>query len=99
VAEESCSPHWQTRARAEQKQEVARARYRTKGYSPNDLLPLTRPHLPQLQHLSMVYSDFEFISGLNHSLDQSPHDLIISGNALTDTPRGVLNSSSRHFLN
>jgi hypothetical protein len=47
---------------------------------PSDLLPPTRPHLPQFYQLPTVYSDFESTSGLKHSLGQSPHNPIISGN-------------------
>lgn len=38
-------------------------------------------------HFLTVCEDTAFISGLNHWLDQSPQDLVLSGNALTDTPR------------
>jgi hypothetical protein len=47
-------------------------------------------HFPQLYHLPVVYSNFESISGLIHSLSRSPHNLLISGNALIDMPSGVL---------
>jgi hypothetical protein len=39
-----------------------------------------------------VYSNFEskFINRISHWLGQNPHDLIIFGKVLTDTPRGML---------
>jgi hypothetical protein len=74
--------------------EDERGRDQSKIYSskaqPSDLFPPVRSYFPQLLHLSIVYSDFESINGLKHSLGQNPYDLIFSGNALTDTPRGVL---------
>jgi hypothetical protein len=51
---------------------------------PSDLPPTT------FHHFTIAYSNFEFIKGLSHSLSQSFHDLIVSGNALIDTPRSVL---------
>jgi hypothetical protein len=48
---------------------------------PSDLPPTT------FHHFTIAYSNFEFIKGLSHSLSQSFHDLIVSGNALIDTPR------------
>jgi hypothetical protein len=50
----------------------------------SDLFP-TQPHLPQCHHLSVVSSNFESISGWNHSLGQNSQDPLVSGNALTDT--------------
>jgi hypothetical protein len=46
--------------------------------------------LYQFHHLPIVYSNFSSIDGLIYLLGQSPHDLImVSGNALMDTDRGV----------
>jgi hypothetical protein len=67
----------------------ARAETHPSKTHPSDALPPNRPHPPQFHHLSIVYSDFDSVNGFNHRLGQSPHDLIISGNALTDTPRSV----------
>jgi hypothetical protein len=64
-----------------------------------DIVPKDIPPLIYLHHqappstvlpLPIVYSNFKSISVLNHSLNQNPHDLIISAKTLTDTPRDVL---------
>jgi hypothetical protein len=47
----------------------------------------TRLYLQHFHHLPIVYATFESINGLMHSLGQNPHDLILSGNALTDIHR------------
>jgi hypothetical protein len=47
-------------------------------------------YLAQFNHFLIIYSNFEFINGLNHSLGQIPQDLIVSGNTPTDLPRGIL---------
>jgi hypothetical protein len=44
---------------------------------------------------SQVYPNFEFINELNHLLGQSPHNLILTANTLTDTSRDMLYYSSR----
>jgi hypothetical protein len=51
--------------------------------SSSQVSPSAIPLLPRL------YLDFESISGLNHSVGQSPYDLIVSGNAVTEEPRSV----------
>jgi hypothetical protein len=61
-------------------------------------LPSTRPHFPQLHHLPLIFSYSESINGSNYFLRQSLHNVIVSGNALADMPRGVLYQSPRHFL-
>jgi hypothetical protein len=61
-----------------------------KGTAPVNPLPPSRPHLSYFYHLSIVYSNFESTNGLNHWLNQSSYDRIVSGNALTDIPRGML---------
>jgi hypothetical protein len=58
--------------------------------APQGQLPPPMPLLSQFHHFSIAYSKFESISGLNHSSGQCPCDLIVSGNALTDTLENVL---------
>jgi hypothetical protein len=48
------------------------------------------PYLPQFYHLPIAYSNIESIKEVNHQLGQSPPDIVIPGNGLIDTPRGVL---------
>jgi hypothetical protein len=50
-----------------------------KHWTPRDASPLTRLHLPQLYHLATVYWDREYTNGSNHSLGDTLHALIISG--------------------
>jgi hypothetical protein len=38
---------------------------------PHDLLPLSRPHLPQFHHFTIIYSNFELINELNPLLGQN----------------------------
>jgi hypothetical protein len=56
----------------------------------SDLFSPNRPHHPHFHHLPVGYSNFKSINGLNHSLAQSPHDLIVAGNDLTDIPEVCL---------
>jgi hypothetical protein len=56
------------------------------------------PTFPQFYHLPDVSSNFESVDGVNHWLGQSPHGLVISGNALTDTLSGVLYSTMRFSI-
>jgi hypothetical protein len=58
------------------------ARYSLQGYA----LHPSRYHLPQFNPLSVVS---DLINELNHSLGESPFDLIVFGNVLADTPRSV----------
>jgi hypothetical protein len=79
--------------RKQKRAEIGRIHDKTKPLMTHPsaiLLLLSRHHLPQFQHLPIVYLNFKSICGLNHSLDQSPHYLIISGNILMDTPSGML---------
>jgi hypothetical protein len=60
-----------------------------------DMTPVTQflqldPTSYLFNHLPIIPSYYEFMKGLIHSLGQSHHDLIISVNASTNTPRGVL---------
>jgi hypothetical protein len=43
-----------------------------------------------LNHLPMMSSYYESIKELIHWLGQRPHDLLVSGNAVTDMPRDGL---------
>lgn len=52
---------------------------------PSDPLPS-----PPFHHLPIMPSYYETIKGLIHPLHHSPHDLLIFGNVLTETWRGVL---------
>lgn len=51
--------------------------------------PPSRTHFPRFHHLPVVCSAFESINELCHSSVENHQDPIFSGNALTDTPRGV----------
>jgi hypothetical protein len=57
---------------------------------PSGLLPPTRPCLPQFYHFLIVYSNFESIIGLHHSLGQRPHDVIFSGSSHIRTQQCAL---------
>lgn len=57
----------------------------------------TRLLLPWRAHLPTAYSRFEATNILNHSLAQSPCELIVSRGTLSDTHRSVLYHSLRHF--
>jgi hypothetical protein len=59
----------------------ARVRCHLLGHMPSDWLPLTSPIPPN------SLFKFEPINGLDHTLGQSLHDLIISLNSLTGTGR------------
>jgi hypothetical protein len=77
---------WQTGSTVEQQLEEAWARSNLLGQPLSDLLPPTRPPLPQIHHLPTVYSKFESKNGLKYSFGHNPQDLIVSGNTLRDTP-------------
>jgi hypothetical protein len=61
---------------------------------PKDTPPVTCFLQPGLTSCSLIVSQILFksesINELNRSLGQSPHDLIVSGNTLTDPPGGML---------
>jgi hypothetical protein len=75
-----------------------------KDTPPSDVATGARAHLPlpsspfRFYHFPVVHSDFESVNGLTHSLGLHPHDPVVSGNALTNTPRGVVYQSPKHLL-
>jgi hypothetical protein len=75
--------------RLESQQEGATANYSLQGHTTSNL-PASSSHLPRFHHLLIVYSNYESVSGLNHSLRQISHNLIVSRNALIDMFRGML---------
>jgi hypothetical protein len=65
--------------------ETGRDQSKTCPLEIHPLFPPTRTHLPQFHHLPTVYSKFESINGLNHSLGQRTYYLTLFGNIITDT--------------
>jgi hypothetical protein len=72
--------------KASERQEGARQDMPFKDMSPMTYFLQLGLTFHSFHHLEIVYSTFKSINGLNHSLGQRPHDLIMSGNVLTDTP-------------
>jgi hypothetical protein len=67
MEEESCSPHGSSEAkRSNRKGPGQDAPFKGISLVMYAILAPTRLHLPQLYHLPTVYSNFEFVSGLNH---------------------------------
>jgi hypothetical protein len=90
MAEHKSSHRGSQEAEKGEIQEGTRTSYSPKDMPPlSDLLPPMKPHLLLFHHLPIILSFYESIKGLIHSLDQSLHDLIISGSTIIDTPRSV----------
>lgn len=78
------------------KQRRVMSRSQRQEIAHKDTSPVTH-FLQSVPHYLTIYSYFIFNSRLNCLVGQSPHDLIIPGNALIDPPRRVLYKSLRSF--